>query len=128
MAESIRQETRIDEPMDAVEAFVEFMYTGELREVEDLGPVLRLADKYDVQDLVDVVLERMVLQASPANIVSSLQSLKPFLDRPEAARAFDPLLICVQGNTDITEMENCGNGIVIQSRYVVRHFGHRVAT
>merc|ERR1711865_601642 len=78
--ESTEQRIDIGESQPgAVQAMVKFIYTGELESKdEDMVPLLKLADRYDIQALALICVERALLKLDANNVVDVVRAARAF--------------------------------------------------
>lgn len=105
MSESSTGRVCIDEPPEAVESMLQFMYTGEIRQrpVREYADLLKVADRYQVTELFNEVLPRLATDLTPASLVPALRALRPFVEQVQVAKVWKHLLRAARDNDEMIE-------------------------
>jgi len=101
-------EVRDSEP-EMVEAMLRYMYIGEVRESMDCTQLLRLADEYEVQGLLEVCAEAILEDLSAETVANSAFALRMHRHREVIADAYDRLVDNVQHDKELLRaaLESC---------------------
>mmetsp|Transcript_115088 Transcript_115088/g.229200 ORF Transcript_115088/g.229200 Transcript_115088/m.229200 type:complete len:337 (+) Transcript_115088:76-1086(+) len=79
-------EIDVDGSVAAVEAMLEFFYTGELARGTDVAALLPLAHRYQVDDLVSLAVDRLLEGLLPESAVAAVRALRPLREEGEHLR------------------------------------------
>lgn len=90
--ESANCTIRIDDAAHmSVEAFIQFLYTGDLADGVDLAEVLKLAHRYQQDDLVKICAESMLKALNEDTVCETVRCLRLMRQTPSVAAAWQEL-------------------------------------
>jgi len=96
-----RQLAISDAEPQLVEAMLRYMYIGEVTEDTDCSQLLRLADQYEVEGLIEVCCTAMLQDLSPETVAGSLCCLRKHRHREAVKAAYERLLLNVQHDKEL---------------------------
>lgn len=92
-----------DHSLRTVEAAVCFIYTSQMADDADLGKLLAWAHRYEIEDLIKFVSNKLSLEVSPENVADVVASLRHLTNHIAVQSAFKMVLSKVQEDSSLIE-------------------------